>query len=119
MFNESELIIDALIGYSLKGDPRSPVSEIIDHANAVKTPILSLDLPTGLDATTGKSYKPCIIAEKTSTLALPKKGLLIREAHDHVGDLYLADIGIPPILYQEIGIEIGNIFKNKSLIRIY
>jgi hypothetical protein len=52
-------------------------------------------------------------------LALPKKGLLIREARDHVGDLYLADIGIPPFLYREIGIEVDNLFKNKSLIRIY
>ena len=119
MFNDSEIVIDALLGYSVKSDPRYSLSEIINQANSVETPVLSLDIPSGLDATTGKIYNPCMIAEKTLTLALPKKGLLIKEARDYIGDLYLADIGISPILYQEIGIEIDNIFNKKSVIQIY
>jgi NAD(P)H-hydrate epimerase len=56
IINEYDLVIDALIGYNLKGDPRYPLSEIIDQANAAETPILSLDIPSGLDATTGKDF---------------------------------------------------------------
>jgi NAD(P)H-hydrate epimerase len=79
MFNDFELIIDALLGYSVKSEPRYPISEIIKIVNLVETPVLSLDIPSGLDATTGKIYTPCIIAGKTLTLALPKKGLLINQ----------------------------------------
>jgi NAD(P)H-hydrate epimerase len=119
MFNDSDLVIDALLGYSLKSDPRYPISEIINQVNSVEIPVLSLDIPSGLDATTGKIYNLYMIAEKTLTLASLKKGLLIKEAHDYIGDLYLADIGISPILYREIGIKIGNIFNKKSVIQIY
>lgn len=80
---------------------------------------MSLDLPSGLDATTGEVYEPCIKAEYTLTLALPRKGLLVREARRYVGNLFLADIGIPPVLYRDIGIEVGNIFKDETVVRIY
>jgi NAD(P)H-hydrate epimerase len=119
ILSESDLLIDALIGYSLEGNPRYPISEIIEQANASPTAIVSLDLPSGLDANTGKSYRPCIKADHTLTLALPKKGLLKNEAREYIGKLYLADIGIPPSLYKEIGIEVGNIFKDEAIVRIH
>ena len=115
----SDLIVDALIGYSIEGNPRYPVSEMIERANDSQRPIMSLDLPSGLDATTGEVYEPCIKAEYTLTLALPKKGLLVREARRYVGNLFLADIGIPPVLYRDMGIEVGNIFKDETVVRIY
>ena len=113
-----DLIVDALIGYGLTGDPRGPVVEWIERARAARRPILSLDTPSGLDATTGIPGHPCIRASATLTLALPKTGLLALSARPLIGDLYLADIGVPPELYRRIGVEVGPLFADDSLIRI-
>jgi NAD(P)H-hydrate epimerase len=115
----AELIVDALIGYGLTGDPRGPAAEWIERANGAHRPVLSLDTPSGLDTTTGTPGHPCIRAAATLTLALPKTGLLASAARPFVGDLYLADIGVPPELYRHIGIEVGPLFADETLIRIH
>ena len=93
------LIIDALLGYNGKGDPRPPFSLWIERANRSGIPILSLDIPSGLDASTGLPGSPCIKATTTLTLAAPKTGLFADSAKGYVGELFLADIGIPPQVY--------------------
>ncbi|MEX2144682.1 MAG: NAD(P)H-hydrate epimerase [Anaerolineales bacterium] len=93
------LIIDALLGYNGKGDPRPPISAWIERANRSGIPILSLDIPSGLDASTGLPGSPCIKATTTLTLAAPKTGLFADSAKGYVGELFLADIGIPPQVY--------------------
>ena len=108
-----------MIGYSLRGAPRPPISDMILRANESGIPILSLDLPSGLDATTGKAHEPCVVAERTLTLALPKKGLLVEGARRYVDELFLADIGIPPSFYAELGLEVGNIFGGSHLVKIF
>jgi NAD(P)H-hydrate epimerase len=52
------------------------------------------------------------------TLALPKIGLMVEPAREYVGELYLADIGVPPALYRQMGLEVGNIFEQDSIIKI-
>ncbi|UCF27467.1 MAG: NAD(P)H-hydrate epimerase [Chloroflexota bacterium] len=115
---EADLIIDALIGYGLSGDPRQPVASWIEKANDSGIPVLALDAPSGLDATTGVPGNPCIKATDTLTLALPKTGLVTREVEDFVGELYLADISVPPELYQQMGIEVPNLFAEDSIIKV-
>jgi NAD(P)H-hydrate epimerase len=115
---QADLIIDALIGYGLSGNPRGAVAEWIERANASGRPILALDLPSGLDATTGQPGSPCIRAMATLTLALPKTGLLRPQARPNVGDLYLADIGVPPELYRQLGIEIESLFADDAIISV-
>lgn len=114
----ADLIVDALIGYGLTGDPRGPVAEWIERANGAHRPILSLDAPSGLDTTTGIPGHPCIRASATLTLALPKTGLLALSARPLVGDLYLADIGVPPELYRRLGLDLGPVFADDTIIRI-
>jgi len=114
----ADLIVDALIGYGLTGDPRGPVAEWIERAQAARRPILSLDTPSGLDTTTGIPGHPCIRASATLTLALPKTGLLALSARSFVGDLYLADIGVPPELYRRLGLDLGPLFADDTIIRI-
>ncbi len=114
----ADLIVDTLIGYGLTGDPRGPVADWIERANATNRPILSLDTPSGLDTTSGTPGNPCIRAATTLTLALPKTGLLTTTARSFVGDLYLADISVPPELYQRMGLEIGPLFADDTIIRI-
>jgi NAD(P)H-hydrate epimerase len=115
----SDLIVDALIGYGLNGNPRTLVSAIIDAANESGTNILSLDLPSGLDATTGKAFEPCIMANDTLTLALPKTGLMVEGAGRYVGNLHLADIGVPRELYLEMGLDVGDPFRDGGIVRVY
>ena len=88
------------------------------RAYAAEVPIVALDVPTGLDATIGEIYDPCIQASATMTLALPKTGLVKVETRKVVGTLYLADIGIPDVLYRDIGIEIEPFFIHDTIIRL-
>jgi NAD(P)H-hydrate epimerase len=115
---DADLIIDALIGYSLRGSPRQLVAGWIDKANAVDRPILALDAPSGLDVTSGIPGKPCIQAAATLTLAMPKTGLMTPQAKTYVGDLYLADIGVPPQLYLKLGIEVPHLFARDRILRL-
>lgn len=114
----SELIIDCMIGYGLKGDPRQPVAGVIDEANKAGRPILALDTPSGLDTTSGIPGEPCIQADSTLTLALPKSGLLTNQAADYVGEIYLADISVPAELYSQLDIEVPNLFEKDPILRI-
>jgi NAD(P)H-hydrate epimerase len=112
----ADLILDALIGYSLSGDPRGAVAEWIERVNVSKRPVLALDTPSGLDTTTGIPAASCIRAKATMTLALPKTGLLTPQAQSFVGDLYVADISVPPELYKRIGVTVAPIFSQETII---
>jgi len=118
---DSNLIIDALIGYSLSGDPREPAASLINAANAHAAPILSLDTPSGIDTASGTAYTPAIQATATMTLALPKQGLQSEAARDLIGELYLADISVPPALYSNspLGLDVPQIFATEEIVRIW
>ncbi len=118
LINGAHLIIDALIGYGLKSHPEYPLSQLIDNVNDSGSTVLSLDVPTGIDSTKGNIYNKCVRADHTLTLALPKEGLLKENARNHIGSLYLADIGIPGALYKELGLDIENIFQNENIIKL-
>ena len=112
----AELVVDGLIGYSLRGDPHGRASELIEWANAVVAPVLALDTPSGLDLTTGETATPCVVADATLTLALPKTGL--RRAPRVVGDLYAADISVPPAAYRGMGIGAAAPFAAGPIVRV-
>lgn len=115
----TDLILDSIIGYSLRGAPRNAAAHLIRLANASQIPILSLDVPSGVDTTTGESYDPHIQAQATLTLALPKTGLMNKKVSSAVGELYLADISVPPRLYASLGLEVDPIFAQEEIIRVY
>jgi NAD(P)H-hydrate epimerase len=117
---DASLVIDGLIGYSLSGPPRGNFAMLIDWANRAAAPVLALDVPSGLDATSGTVWEPCIRATATMTLALPKRGLLARGARGAVGELYLADIGVPPQLYARppLGLVVASPFGAADVVRI-
>ena len=116
--SEADIILDALIGYGLQGDPRPEVAVWIEKINGAGKPVLALDAPSGLDTTSGAASRLTVRADATMTLALPKVGLMSESVREYVGSLYLADISVPPGLYRKIGLEVGNIFEQDSIIKI-
>jgi NAD(P)H-hydrate epimerase len=115
--SDYDLLIDGLIGYGLEGNPRDKVAMLIKDANASGRPILALDLPSGMNATTGEAYDPCIRAKATITLALPKTGFLAPGALPYFGDLYLTDISIPQKVYQRFG-QKDPLFQKDTTLKI-
>jgi NAD(P)H-hydrate epimerase len=113
---EADLLIDALIGYSLRGNPAGRAAELIEGTNRQPAPVLSLDTPSGLEVTTGLAGSPCVKATATLTLALPKAGLLV--APELVGRLYLADISVPRLVYERMGLRVGNLFAGGAVVEI-
>lgn len=113
---QADLIIDAMMGYGLTGNPRGEAAVWIERANGSGRRILALDAPSGLDTTIGTPGQPCVRATATLTLALPKTGLLAGRARPFVGDLYVADIGVPPELYQRLGIQLGPVFAEDTIL---
>jgi NAD(P)H-hydrate epimerase len=117
---DADLIIDALVGYSLSGPPRGALASLIRSANDEQCPVLALDVPSGLDAATGAVFEPAIIADATLALGLPKTGLRNSDSQANIGELYLADIGIPPELYAKpsIGIRVRSPFAESDIVKL-
>ena len=113
-----EILIDALIGYSLAGAPRGLPRALIAIANESPAPVISLDVPSGLDVDSGEALGEAVGAAATVTLALPKVGLLHPKARPYVGQLYLADISVPPDLYPRLGLSVPPLFDESPLIRL-
>lgn len=109
-----DLIIDALIGYSLRGAPTGAAAEFIRWANQNDAPVLALDVPSGLDVTSGDTPGVHIQPKWTMTLALPKTGLLPQKT----GDLWLADIGIPVAVYRQLDIDYNPPFGKRFRVAV-
>ncbi|MHB8629157.1 MAG: NAD(P)H-hydrate epimerase [Aggregatilineales bacterium] len=109
----SDLVVDGLIGYGLKDVPHGRSAELIQLCNQHARLVLSNDVPSGVDSTTGEAPGSAIHADRILTLAAPKTGL----AH-FMPSLYLADIGIPPELYQRFGIAFESPFDTHYWLRL-
>lgn len=109
----ADLVLDALIGYSLQGAPRGRAAELIALCNERAARVLALDVPSGLHATTGETPGEVVRADRILTLALPKTGLQWA-----TGALYLADIGIPPEVYERVGVASRPIFGRRYWLQI-
>ncbi|MGH2855640.1 MAG: NAD(P)H-hydrate epimerase, partial [Solirubrobacteraceae bacterium] len=88
-------IVDALLGTGFTGEPRGAVAEAIDAVNAAGGPVVSVDVPSGVDASTGYVCAMAVRATSTVTFHAAKPGLWIRPGKDHAGEVRTIDIGIP------------------------
>ncbi|MBC8104852.1 MAG: NAD(P)H-hydrate dehydratase [Cytophagales bacterium] len=100
----ADLLVDALLGTGVRGpiDPHSPMGKrlllLSEIHLAGKTRILSADVPSGLDADTGRAAEGTVHASRTVTFALPKPGLLTYPGASYAGRITVAEIGIPEAL---------------------
>jgi NAD(P)H-hydrate epimerase len=111
-----QVVIDAIWGYGLNRQPQGAAAEIIKQINLLECPVVSLDTPSGLHTTDGAISDLVVKADATLTLALPKIGLLKNEVAEYVGNLFIADISVPPVLYRQIGLTVENIFDKNPII---
>lgn len=109
------LVLDALIGYGLRDAPGGAVADLITWTHHCGAPILSLDVPSGVEATTGDTPGLAVSATSTLTLALPKTGLRT----ERTGALWLADLGIPVGVYEVAGIPYADPFGLADRIRLH
>lgn len=107
---DADLVIDAVIGYSLRDAPAGPAMALIRATQAAAAPVLSLDVPSGLDPDEGTSPGVAVRPDRTLTLALPKRGL----RRENAGELRLADLGIPPGVYARAGLAFASPFGAES-----
>lgn len=114
----ADLVIDGLLGFSTRSAPTGRTAELIAAINRQRAPVLAIDLPSGLQATTGEPFAPTVTATATLTLGLPKTGLLAAPARKHVGDLWLADIGIPLKAYAATGLTVGPLFAQDEFLHL-
>jgi len=110
--HKGDIIIDALLGYNIEGNPKNKYAELINAANDSDARIVSIDLPSGMNPDTGEMYNPSIKSDYILTLALPKTGLR------GMKNLYLVDLGIPNELYEEVGLSIDSMFEKKDVVKI-
>ena len=116
--DHADAVIDSLIGYSLRGAPDDVYRPLIEMAGAGAGAVLSLDVPSGIDATTGARPGAAVSADATLALALPKRGMSIGEGARHTGARYVADIGIPASVFTELGVPVDGLFDAGPLLRI-
>lgn len=101
----ADLLIDGIFGTGLDAEVRGYYREVIDYLNSLHKTIVAIDIPSGLDANSGKPLGTAIRATLTVTFGLPKLGLLIHPGLDYVGELRVVDIGIPRTLVEEEKIQ--------------
>jgi NAD(P)H-hydrate epimerase len=90
------LIIDAIFGTGLTTAPRDPFPALADAINQSNSPILAIDLPSGLDCDTGQAPGACIRATRTISFVAMKKGFANAASRQFTGQVHVGDIGVPP-----------------------
>ncbi len=97
---DTDLIIDGLLGTGLEGEVREPYRTAVEDINNSGVPVLSIDIPSGLDCNNGHVLGVTVRAARTVTFVLLKKGFMLAEGPGHVGEVVVADIGMPRELVQ-------------------
>jgi len=93
------LVVDALLGIGQTRPPSGTIARAVELLNSddLRPPVLALDVPTGLDASTGACYPPCLPADVTVTFGLSKVGLFTGQGREVAGRIVLASIGLPAV----------------------
>ncbi|MEV4578589.1 NAD(P)H-hydrate dehydratase [Nonomuraea jabiensis] len=90
----ADLIVDGLVGIGASGALREPYRALVEEANAARGPIVAVDVPSGVDASSGRVEGPAVRARVTVTMGAYKTGLLVDPGAEHAGTVELVDIGL-------------------------
>jgi ADP-dependent NAD(P)H-hydrate dehydratase / NAD(P)H-hydrate epimerase len=100
--NPPALVVDALLGIGVTGPLREPVDALARWINGQPAPVVALDVPTGLDADTGRAADDAVRADLTVTMAARKTGLLFNAGPAHAGRVEVVDIGVLPHVLADV-----------------
>jgi len=106
--SRADIVVDALLGTGIRGGARGPAADAIEAVNRAGRPVVAVDVPSGLDSDSGAVEGPCVEADVTVTMGLPKVGLLLYPGAAYAGRVVVADICIPRELVRrlETGLEL-------------
>jgi NAD(P)H-hydrate epimerase len=117
-FATADAVVDAVLGYRAAGAPHDGVLWLVERITRATVPVISLDLPSGIDADSGDAAGAAVRATATMTLALPKPGLFTAIGREHAGRVHLGDIGLPAVLYRRLGLDAGTPFAAGRIVRL-
>jgi ADP-dependent NAD(P)H-hydrate dehydratase / NAD(P)H-hydrate epimerase len=92
-----DVVVDALFGTGFHGEPRPDAAELIERMNAAEAPVVSVDLPSGVDASTGEIAGAAVEADLTVTFHAPKVGLVVAPGRFQAGHVVVSDIGLEDV----------------------
>ena len=101
----TDAILDGLLGTGFKGELKKKILRLIEEVNEAGKKVLSIDIPSGVEADTGRISSVAVAADMTLTLGLPKVGHLLSPGTEMTGELIVDDIGIPQKLLQSDKIQ--------------
>ncbi|HEX6492803.1 MAG TPA: NAD(P)H-hydrate epimerase, partial [Candidatus Dormibacteraeota bacterium] len=110
------LCVDALLGTGLRSAPREPDAGAIAALEGAR--VLSVDVPSGLDAGTGRAHDPCVTAEVTCTLTAVKSGLWTAQGRARAGRIVVADIGMPATAWDACGLRPPTAVRARALLPV-
>jgi NAD(P)H-hydrate epimerase len=118
LFRKTTLIVDALLGTGVKNEVAGSYREVIEAINASGRPVVSVDIPSGIDAATGRVLGSAVRADLTVSFALAKLGNVLYPGAEYCGRLLVADIGMPAeVLEAAPGHELVDLALARNLVR--
>jgi ADP-dependent NAD(P)H-hydrate dehydratase / NAD(P)H-hydrate epimerase len=111
----ADVILDGLLGTGIRPPLREPAPRVIEAMNASGTPVIAVDVPSGLDADTAAGWQQAVNAVATVTLAAPKRGLALAP---NAGRVFLAEIGVPAELFGAAADAIRALYAEADLIEL-
>ncbi len=100
--DDADVVVDALLGTGLQGQVRTDYASLIEAVNKLGTPVLSVDIPSGLCSDTGAVLGCAIRADMTLSFIGLKRGLLTHRGPDHCGRLLFADLNVGAEIYHQV-----------------
>ena len=104
-----ELIVDALLGSGLMRDVEGQLADVVEAINAHASPVLAIDIPSGLDGDSGAIRGTVVRADLTVTFVGLKTGLFLQDGPDCVGELRFSDLQIPGKCYDDAAVLLRRI----------
>lgn len=118
---KADLIIDGILGGGISGEPNAKAARFIEMINQSKANVIAIEAPSGLNLESGKPGNPTVKANATLVMAIPKFGHFRLTASKLLGDLFMADISIPPEIYSSLQIENDSLkkaFRENTVVKI-
>eukprot|EP00040_Diaphanoeca_grandis_P010774 m.55208 g.55208 ORF g.55208 m.55208 type:complete len:236 (+) comp22034_c1_seq1:156-863(+) len=113
------IAIDGLLGTGISSSPRGTVAEVITLLNSFDVPVLSCDIPSGLDHVTGEPHEPCVRATWTLNYHVVKSGQIAKQAQSHIGELWTAETNLTFTRFgKDFGLKLQQLYNDSPFVKL-